>query len=222
MLPTWYVWRHCADRLDNIGDFILWLDTAKIYRQLYQDQKITLVANESWAELAVALPYWDEVIVLKPQPLYNNGWYRWKLLRRLRRYGFETAIQPTFSREFFADSLINVTGARHRIGSQGNCSNIPPWQKRISDRWYTQLVAANSDAKMELERNTEFISNLTGRPHIASLPMIPSLSSLPEHLRIGQTYFIIFPGASRLGNSGLPSNLLLRPKPYAMKKNGAL
>ena len=205
-------------RLDNIGDFILWLDTAKIYRQFYQDQKITLVASASWAELAGALPYWDEIIVLNPRSLYNNRMYRWKHLRQLRRYGFETAIQPNYSREFFVDSLINVIGASRRIGSRGDSSNIPLWQKRISDRWYTQLIVADSDAKMELERNAEFISNLTGSQHIASLPMLPLITSLPEHLMIGQAYFIVFPGASWHGRQWSAEQFALTAQTLCHKK----
>ena len=49
-------------RLDSIGDFILWLDSAKEFRRIYLDKKIVLCANASWASLAERLTYWDEVI----------------------------------------------------------------------------------------------------------------------------------------------------------------
>ena len=41
-------------RQDAIGDFILWLNTAKEYRQLYPPNKykIILIGNASWSGLA--------------------------------------------------------------------------------------------------------------------------------------------------------------------------
>ena len=41
-------------RQDTIGDFVLWLDTAKEYRKLYPsgNYKIVLVGNALWCDLA--------------------------------------------------------------------------------------------------------------------------------------------------------------------------
>ncbi len=184
-------------RLDHIGDFILWLDAAQSFRQLYPDQKITLVANASWIELAASFSYWDEIIPLETR-LFNKNWrYRWMLLQQLRKSGFETAIQPTYSRDFLSgDSLVFVTGARYRIGSQGDYSNIGRRMKRISDQWYSRLVAASSDAQTEIERNAEFVRNMSGHPYVAHLPIIPTLTQLPSYLKINRPYCVIFPGAS--------------------------
>ncbi len=51
-------------RQDAIGDFILWLDTAKEYRKYFppENYKIILVGNELWFDLAKELPFWDEVL----------------------------------------------------------------------------------------------------------------------------------------------------------------
>ena len=48
-------------RCDSLGDFVLWLDSAKEYRTLYKNKKIILVVNQSWVSLANRLGYWDEV-----------------------------------------------------------------------------------------------------------------------------------------------------------------
>ena len=207
-------------RLDHIGDFILWLDTAKLYRQLYPNQNITLVANTSWLEVAKALPYWDKVIELNTVLFDTNWLYRWKLLRAIRQIGFETAIQPTYSRNFLlGDSLIHITGSRHRIGSQGDCNNICAGPKHLSDRWYTQLVAASGEEQMELDRNAEFISNLTGSPYSANLPVIPGLLNRPEHLLLKQSYCVIFPGASWIGKQWPPEKFAETAKILNAEKN---
>ena len=51
-------------RQDAIGDFVMWLDTAKEYRKLFpaKKYKILLVGNSSWCDLADELPYWDQVL----------------------------------------------------------------------------------------------------------------------------------------------------------------
>ena len=43
-------------KVDAIGDFILWLDTAQRYRKLYPHQTIVLIANKTCYDLAVKLP----------------------------------------------------------------------------------------------------------------------------------------------------------------------
>lgn len=51
-------------RLDLIGDFILWLNAAKKFRNLYPNAKLTLIANQAWSDLARLLPYWDDMIMI--------------------------------------------------------------------------------------------------------------------------------------------------------------
>ena len=60
-------------RQDAIGDFIMWLDTAKEYRRLYPPNKykILLVGNDSWCDLAQELPYWDKVLPVNAKEFKN-------------------------------------------------------------------------------------------------------------------------------------------------------
>ncbi|MBW6453544.1 MAG: hypothetical protein K0A92_07150, partial [Methyloprofundus sp.] len=129
-------------RLDAIGDFILWLDTAKEYRRVYPNQKITLIANGAWADLASALPYWDAVWPVNVRHLdLRTPWHRWHVLRQISKGGFHTAIQPTCSRLLLhGDSLVRATGAVHRIGSMGDLANATAFDHKIGNRWYTQLL----------------------------------------------------------------------------------
>lgn len=184
-------------RLDAIGDFVLWLDTAKEYSKIYPDKKITLIANSAWAELANELPYWESVWPIDIGRLSRSSVYRWQTLCKTRKAGFEIAIQPTFSRVFLhGDSIICASGATQRVGSVGDLSNISRLSKAISDRWYTMLVPASKAPLMELERNAEFITHLSGKSYKIELPCLNHLKSLPPHLQRNKDYFIIFPGAS--------------------------
>lgn len=186
-------------RLDAIGDFIIWLDAAKEFRRCFPDKRITLLANASWAELARLFDYWDEVIPVSLKDLINKPLYRWGILRRVRRAGCDVVVQSQFSRVFLAgDSIVHASGARERIGSVGDMANIKPYQKHISDRWYTRLLPSDKNPMMELARNAEFISALIGKPVEPALSSIPKLLDLPQALIPGKHYFIVFPGASTI------------------------
>jgi ADP-heptose:LPS heptosyltransferase len=187
-------------RMDYIGDFIIWLDSAKEYRRLYPNKKITLIANAAWADMARGLPYWDEVWPVKLRDMQCNPFYRLAFLRKICAANFEIAIQPTFSRIFMhGDSVMRATRAIHRWGSIGDTCNIKKSDKAISDRWYTRLLPASPKPMMELQRNAEFITYLADKQFKASLPTLPVIATLPKRLQLQGAYFILFPGASSHG-----------------------
>jgi ADP-heptose:LPS heptosyltransferase len=184
-------------RLDNIGDFVLWLDAAKYLRCNYPGRHIVLIANAAWADLATCFPYWDEVWPLQLKAFVNKPIYRWSILRRVFNSGFEIAMQPTFSRVLLhGDSLIRASKAVYRIGSESDLTNISTEDATRSNRWYTQLIQDGDLTLMELERNAEFLKGLgiaKPKPHVASIPRI-NVDITP--FRIPEDYFVICPGAS--------------------------
>ena len=186
-------------RLDAIGDFVLWSYTAKEYRNLFPEEKLTLVINSACLDLAKNLPYWDEVWSINLSSFTKKPFYRWRMINRISKSGFSVAIQPTYSRVFLeGDSLIRATGACERIGSTGSLNNISSKEKNISDRWYTRLIPAATAAITEIERNNEFLSNMIGKPVIINY-QLPVLKELPEHFGLLAEYFIVFPGAGWKG-----------------------
>ena len=113
-------------KLDAIGDFVIWLDSAKEYRKIYPKEEIILVANILWADLAKLLPYWDKVIAIDIKFLGLKKIYkRWRILAKISRIGARIAIEPTYSRKIlFGDSIIRATSARSRVCSIGDFNNI--------------------------------------------------------------------------------------------------
>jgi ADP-heptose:LPS heptosyltransferase len=184
-------------KFDGIGDFILWLDTAKELRKIFPAERFELVllGTRAWTSFAEKLPYFDEVWSLdRPRFLFNPV-YRLKILIKIRRFGFDTVVLPSYSREFlFGDFIVRFSGAKERIGSEGDCSNIMPFLKRISDRWYTRLVPAGKEPLMELERNAEFLRGM-GMPGFRS--GVPSLTAFgrPSVDIPHSGYYVLFPGA---------------------------
>ena len=70
------------------------------------------------------------------------------------------------------DSLVRASGAKQRIGSAGDLSNISDFEKSISDCWYTHLVPSSSAPVSELERNAEFLHSVGLRDFQAKIPSI--------------------------------------------------
>jgi ADP-heptose:LPS heptosyltransferase len=186
-------------RQDAIGDFVIWLDTAKNFRNLYPSEKykIVLVGNALWYGLAKALPYWDEVIPVDIKQFKTIFSYRWNLLKQVRNLGAQIAIQPTFSREFFhGDTLVRASGAPKRISSKGDMSNRNWLKKKLADGWHTELIPASAQMMTELERNAEFFQRLSKKPHFISYPKLnlPRLASSVNWEN--QEYYVLFPGVS--------------------------
>ena len=186
-------------RQDAIGDFVIWLDTAKEFRYLYPSEKykIVLVGNALWCGLAKALPYWDEVIPVDIKQFKTIFSYRWNLLKQVRNLGAQIAIQPTFSREFYhGDTLVRASGAPTRISSEGDMSNRNWLKKKLADGWHTELIPASTQMMTELERNAEFFQRLSKKPHFISYPKfnLPGLASSVNWEN--QEYYVLFPGVS--------------------------
>jgi ADP-heptose:LPS heptosyltransferase len=185
-------------RVDNIGDFVLWLPSAKHILENYQNYRpAVLICNQACVDFAKATGLFSQVIGIDLRRFVRDLGYRLRLIRQVAQLGAEIAIQPTYSRVFLTgDSLIRASHAKQRIGLQGDFSNIRPWQKAISDRWYTQLVPASPTDMMELDRNAEFLRGLGMRDAQAEIPSIPKLMDLAPEKQVGKNYFVLFPGAS--------------------------
>jgi ADP-heptose:LPS heptosyltransferase len=188
-------------RQDAIGDFVMWLDTAKEYRKIFPKDKykIVLVGNKIWSSLADELPYWDEVIPVDVMQFRTFFGYRRNLLQNVRKLGTQIAIQPTFSREFYnGDSLVRASGATRKVSSVGDMSNRN-WLKRyIANSWHTELIPASEQVLTEIERNSEFFSGLTGFKHLTRYPQfeIPEFPKLSEWK--DQAFYTLVPGTSGL------------------------
>ena len=183
-------------RLDAIGDFILWLDSAQHFRKIYPDKKIVLLGNQVWTDIAKKFSYWDEVWELNRREFYQNLPYRMRLLKKIRKAGFDVVVETTYSREFiYGDAIVRISGAREKISSVGDCSNIEAIEKKISDQFYTRLIPVNPQPLMELKRNAEFMCGL-GMSMKAGLPgLCLALKGVNNPLDNVSGYCVLFPGA---------------------------
>ncbi len=186
-------------RQDAIGDFMMWLDTAKEYRSLYPPDKykIILAGNKIWCDLAEDLPYWDEVIPVDSIQFKTFSRYRLNLLWQIRNLKADTAIQPTFSREFYnGDSLVRASQASRKVSSVGNMGNRNWLKQFIADRWHTELIPASPEPLTELERNAEFFSGLSHSPHLISYPLLDIRKFWLSSEWKDKNFYVLIPGTS--------------------------
>ena len=184
-------------RQDAIGDFVMWLDTAKEYRELYpsENYRIVLVGNAVWFDLAKGLPYWDEVLPINVKKFKTFSSYRRNILRKVNSFGAQIAVQPTFSREFYhGDSLVRASNAFHKVSSVGDMSNRNWLKKTLADGWHTDLIPASTQIMTELERNAEFFSGISGKPYKVLYPKldIPQIETSSNWAK--REYYVLFPG----------------------------
>ncbi|MCH3924341.1 MAG: glycosyltransferase family 9 protein [Bacteroidales bacterium] len=199
-------------RIDNIGDFILWLDSAKEYRKHY-NEKIILVCNQTSYEIAKQLPYFDKVYPINEKKLSFNPIYRLKFFVKFSKTKFKKIINPIYSREYFLqDITMRNLKAEEKIGSCGDYFNtisklkafkfidkkkeqIKNTLKIKGDKFYSLLVPAQEGIVMELNRNAEFIRGVFDKNFHSSLPTLPFEIKQYKDLK-EKEYVVLFVGAS--------------------------
>lgn len=198
-------------RLDAIGDFILWLDSAKEYRGLYPETRIVLVCNACNKVIAEKLGMFDEIIPVSMNRFLVEDNYKKEVEAIFKTSHYGVLIQTEFSRTIEMDVLAAMIPATEKIAmeadeSKNNLSRyiVRNSTKKLADGIYSRLIVADREWKMELIRNADFIRAL-GKPNFRAgvfrLPLMERQTDFPK-----TKYFIIFPGASSQKKQWAPEN----------------
>lgn len=188
-------------KLDAIGDFLIWLDSASYYPRLFEGQKITLICNKACEEIAKQTKYFDEVIAIENKRFETEYQYRKQVLEMLGQRSFQILLQPAFSRTIDMDLLACSIPAAEKIAFTADESRINlsrflafPKTKKILDSFYDKRIPATQECMMEAKRNAEFIRGLGGncKAGFSQLPRLEATHELIPHNK----YVVIFPGAS--------------------------
>ena len=147
-------------RLDSIGDYIIFRNFIEILRasDKYKNYKITLCGNAWWKNLAENLDstFVDEFIWIDYNKISTNLNYKRQLIRKIYSRGFETLIHPTYSRDLLGDELVKLSGAKYKIGYNGDITNLSIDQKKKNDLTYTTLITHPKKFEFEFYRNLYF------------------------------------------------------------------
>lgn len=188
-------------KMDAIGDFLIWLDSAAQYRKIYPDHKITLICNTVCGELAEHTGFFDHIIAIQSRKFETDNGYKKEILRMLEKQCYQVLLQPAYSRTVDMDLLAYHIPAREKIGfeadeSRENLSRYLTFQRirRRLDAAYDKLIPSGPENLMELERNAWFIRGL-GYDFQAGYPFL-TVSKVKTGIIPIKPYAVIFPGAS--------------------------
>lgn len=187
-------------RLDAIGDYILIRNFFYKLKQskIFKDYKITLCGNIVWKDLAETFDKGiiDDFIWLNRKKFNNNPFYKFRLLKKIYRSGFEVVVDTTFSREIlFGDSIVKTSCADERIGSVGAPDAYVKWKRNLlTDKYYTKLITQSSETIFEFYRNREFFESVLEENIDIIKPEIDA-SKIDIQLPTHKDFAVIFPGA---------------------------
>lgn len=188
-------------RSDNLGDFLLWLETAKGLRDLYPAPayRITLAVKSNWAGLAGMLPYWDDIRPIEYRSMFWKPLYRLGFLFRLRREGYEIAVNAQFTHDgYWGDSIVRASGARVRVGMAGSTGGLSACEFHRVLAGYTRLIECDPARLFESDRNMSLLLALGGTQPRTAPADLSQLCDGPSD-RLAPDYFIVAPGTEQPG-----------------------
>mgnify|MGYP000974780116 CR=1 FL=1 len=184
-------------RLDAIGDYILFRNFIETLKKSakYANYSVTLCGNILWRDLAEALDtnFIDRFIWIERSRFRTSLFYRFAILREIRRSGFSVALHSVFSRDFYwGDQIIRHSEAEVRIGFDGDCANMQARQKIKSAAYYTDLIRDTVPHRFEFDRNRFFFETCS-----QSIADVKKPNVTVEKKAEFKNSIVIFPGASQ-------------------------
>lgn len=187
---------------DAIGDFLIWLDSAKELKGLYKDKQIVLLCSSPCVDIAKSTGYFDEILTLDIRKFESNAAYRRERIQQFQGMSFDVLIQTAFSRTIHMDMLAAVIPAAQKAAlvsdeSRTNLSRyiVTKSNKKKLDSIYDKLIPVTDGWLMEVKRNGELIRGLGKSDFQSGMPVLKQYDAADGIIPKGD-YFVIFPGAS--------------------------
>ncbi|MDE6386395.1 MAG: hypothetical protein K2L82_01160 [Lachnospiraceae bacterium] len=183
-------------RLDAIGDFVMWLDAAKEFRQGL-DGRVILICNQVCSEIARNTGYFDEIIGVNYGKLRHTSQvkYRWSMHRLLQGVHGGQAIQCTYSKEIFSDMVMSAVTAYEKITIDSPETITSRFTYRLAGPIYQKVVVTPRNHIMEIHRNALFTRQIVKREIQSGVPLFKEVETVRGKVP-SDKYFVLFPGAS--------------------------
>ncbi len=181
-------------RFDHIGDFLLWVSTAKYYQEYFADAEIVFFGREEVIKLAEMLPFWNRCIAVEVAP---GGELRLK--NEEHPVGdFDLVINVQYSRVFLHDKFISSLKSSQKIAVDASTRNQTAEEQARSNPFYTRLLTLDAAPKHELVRNFEILNAITGGERPVELKSLSSYfqTTSDQTGHLPEKYVICFPGSS--------------------------
>ena len=183
-------------RLDAIGDFVMWLDAAKAFREEGFD-KIILICNQVCRDIAVNTCYFDEVIGVDYGKLRRTSRikYRWSIHRLLKHIEGKRAVQCTYSKEIFSDVVMSAITAEEKITVDSPQITTARWTYRFTKIIYQKIIQTPQEFISEIKRNAIFTGHVLGKEIKSGVPILKDVENAQKKVP-KEDYYLLFLGAS--------------------------
>jgi len=191
-------------RTDGIGDMVFFARYLEAIHETYRGSKLVLCCRTETAELARAIPLFDEVMEFRSVPCRRNYFYRWRVLRQVRSVRPSVAIYASYHREHVGDEITLLSGARVTIAFSGNDECIHPSLRLHNDKFFTCLLRVKDhcpekekyDTLAEVIGDGSFHGSFGGSGRDSYLDAIAQRSDVLPHDLIGCRFVMLGPGGS--------------------------
>lgn len=186
-------------KTDELGDYVLIRNLLGEFRRsdAFKEHKITFIGNVVFRQLydtydqAIA----DEVIWLDKKKFRRDLFYRFSILRKIRRAGFSDAVNLVYSRGFRVDDLlIAVSTSGSNTGMESAHLPVSRVERSMTPRHlYHRLIQVGEEGTFDACKNARFIGQLL---NISIDPVTTFIDARDNtSFALPPAYFIIFPGS---------------------------
>ena len=182
-------------RLDELGDFFLFLPTAAGLRRALPDTHLTLIGNAAWMEPARTMLDFDEYIPVRPREFLSNQGCRTELLQQLREERFDCTFNPRISRYLFLDDLMQLAcRARKNLSFAYSPRQAYHWKIGLLQKLVNHLPYFQTVPHAEVHELENLHAFLT-----AAVPGAAASSGYrrPARIRRERPYVILAPEAGK-------------------------
>lgn len=170
-------------RTDSIGDHILSMPMLEFIKARFNDAEIYVLCQEHIAEIYMACPYVHGLVTFDRQKSITDTKYREDIIKSLRQYRFDLAINSVYSREAITDFYAVGSGARGLIASEGDDCNMSMSQRIKNNKLYDLIIPIKR--KAEIQRHIEFLSGFS----IHAPNLQPDVWVTPEDTEYAESFF---------------------------------
>lgn len=189
-------------KLDAIGDFIIWLDAAKEFRNIYPDKRLVLMCAGASGSLAEKTGYFDEINTFDIRKFESDNNYKKQVVEQISAMSFDVLIQTAYSRTVHMDYIAACIPAAVKIGFEADESrtNLSRYiasdsNKKKLDKIYDRLIPTTKELLMEVKRNGDLIKGLGMKDFKSRMPYLKE-QDIDKEIIPKEDYCVLFPGAS--------------------------
>ncbi len=182
-------------RLDEIGDFIIWLNAAKEYKRKYAQYEVILICKNAVQPIAEKLDYFDKVIPIDMAQLKQGNVQYLVMLRKMLMYargGY--LIQAVSTRNICMELVAACTPAARKIAIISDNPNISPKEKMAYNRVYDRIIDIPIVWEHEALKNARFMRKIGFKYYRASKTVLPG--TVGETIDMPEKFYCIALGTS--------------------------